>query len=47
MAADGEYTFKVHNTTETKIIKLLASEDGKDYGNFDIGEEGVAPGKTM
>lgn len=47
MAADDEYTFKVHNTTETKIMKLLASEDGKDYGNFDIGEEGVAPGKTM
>ncbi|MFN2476206.1 MAG: hypothetical protein ABR526_07705 [Chthoniobacterales bacterium] len=41
---DGQ--FKVTNTTKTKIVKLLASEDGKNYGNFDIGD-GIAPGKTV
>ena len=46
-AADDEgYTFKVKNTTEEKITKLLASEDGEDYGNFDIGS-GIEPGKTI
>ena len=46
-AADDEgYTFKVKNTTDEKITKLLASEDGKEYGNFDIGA-GIAPGKSM
>jgi hypothetical protein len=44
---DAQYSFKVHNTTNEKITKLLASEDGKDYGNFDLGDEGIAPGKTV
>jgi hypothetical protein len=39
------YTFKVHNKGQNKIVKLLASEDGKEYGNFDIGD-GIAPGET-
>lgn len=47
-AADGDDgSFKVTNTTKTKIVKLLASEDGKDYGNFDLGSDGIAPGKTV
>jgi len=41
----ASYTFKVHNKTEHNIVKLLASPDGKSYGNFDIGD-GIAPGKT-
>ena len=45
-ADDDNGQFKVKNTTETKIVKLLASEDGKTYGNFDIGS-GIAPGKTV
>ncbi len=45
VAEDG-YSFKIHNTTKVAITKLLASEDGKDYGNFDIGG-GIAPGKEM
>lgn len=45
-AADSEYSFKVHNTTKHTIKKLLASEDGKNYGNFDIGK-GIAPGATV
>jgi len=45
-AADGDYSFKVKNTTDEKITKLLASTDGKDYGNFDIGK-GIKPGETV
>jgi hypothetical protein len=41
-----EYTFKVVNKTGSKIVKLLASEDGKTYGEFDVGS-GVAPGQTV
>lgn len=44
---EDQYSFKVHNTTKEKITKLLASEDGKDYGNFDLGEDGIPPGKTV
>jgi hypothetical protein len=46
-ADDDQYSFKVHNTTDAKITKLLASQDGKEYGNFDLGREGIAPGKTV
>ena len=45
-ATEGNYSFKVHNTTTHTIKKLLASEDGKTYGNFDIGS-GIAPGKEV
>lgn len=41
-----EYSFKVTNKTGVTIKKLLASEDGKSYGFFDIGK-GIAPGKTV
>jgi hypothetical protein len=43
--AGFDYKFKVHNNTKTKITKILASEDGKSYGNFDIGD-GIAAGET-
>jgi hypothetical protein len=46
-AADEEqYSFKVHNTTDAKITKLLASQDGKSYGSFEIGK-GIPSGETM
>ena len=45
-AADGNYSFKVKNTTDETITKLLASTDGKSYGNFDIGK-GIKPGETV
>lgn len=45
-AAESNYSFKVKNTTKVTITKLLASEDGKDYGNFDIGK-GIKPGETV
>jgi hypothetical protein len=44
-AIAAEYSFKVHNTTKNTIKKLLASEDGKTYGFFDIGK-GIKPGET-
>ena len=46
-AADEEYSFKVTNTTKDKITKLLASEDGENYGNFELSREGIPPGKTV
>ena len=45
-ADDDEYSFKVHNTTKDTIKKLLASEDGKSFGFFDIGK-GIKPGEKM
>src|SRR6185295_9637800 len=44
--AHASYTFKVHNKTEHNIVKLLASDDGNTYRNFDIGD-GIASGKTV
>ncbi len=40
-----DYSFKVHNNTHETITKILVSEDGKNYGYFDIGN-GIAPGET-
>ena len=39
------HSFKVHNNTKETITKLLVSEDGETYGNFDIGD-GIKPGDT-
>lgn len=41
-----DYSFKVTNNTDTKIVKILVSEDGEEYGYFDIGS-GINPGKTV
>jgi hypothetical protein len=40
------YKFTVTNNTDTKITKILVSEDGDDYGFFNIGS-GINPGKTV
>jgi hypothetical protein len=45
-AVSNDYSFKVTNRTDTKIKKLLASEDGEKYGFFDIGS-GLGAGKSM
>lgn len=45
-SAADEYSFKVHNTTKSLIKKILVSEDGKDYGFFDIGK-GIKAGQTV
>jgi len=41
-----DYSFTVTNNTDTKISKILVSEDGEEYGFFDIGN-GINPGKTV
>lgn len=41
-----EYTFKVHNNAGVAITKILVSEDGKKWGQFDIGA-GIAPRATV
>ncbi len=43
--AEEEYSFKVHNTTKVDIKKILASEDGKQWGNFDVGA-GIPAGES-
>ena len=44
-AHTADYRFKVHNKGKNKIVKLLVSEDGKEYRQFDIGE-GIDAGET-
>lgn len=44
-AADSEYSFKVHNTTKNTITKILVSQDGKSWGEFDVGK-GIAAGAS-
>jgi len=41
-----EYSFKVTNNTDTAIKKILVSEDGEEYGYFNIGS-GIKPGQTI
>lgn len=41
-----EYKFSVTNNTDTKIKQILVSEDGEEYGYFNIGN-GIQPGKTV
>jgi hypothetical protein len=45
-ARNEGYTFKVHNKASESVKKILASEDGKNWGHFDIGD-GIAPGQTV
>ena len=45
LAKANEYKFKVHNNTKQAIKKLQVSEDGKKWGDFDIGD-GIAAGAT-
>jgi hypothetical protein len=44
--AFAEYKFQIHNNTDQKIRKVLVSEDGKEYGYFDIGA-GIKSGATV
>src|ERR1043165_2366976 len=45
VARTPDYKFKVHNNTKQDIKKLQVSEDGKKWGDFDIGS-GIAAGAT-
>jgi len=44
--AKDEYSFKVHNTSGSAIKKLLVSEDGKEWGFFEIGD-GIEAGASV
>jgi hypothetical protein len=44
-ARTPEYRFKIHNNTNHTITKVLVSEDGKTWGQFDIGD-GITAGAT-
>ena len=44
-AQPQDYSFKVHNTGKNVITKIMASEDGKKWGYFDIGD-GINPGES-
>ena len=45
LAKTFDYRFKVHNNTKQDIKKLQVSEDGKQWGDFDIGS-GIKAGAT-
>jgi len=40
-----EYKFKVHNNTKQAIKRIEVSQDGKKWGDFDIGD-GIKAGAT-
>ena len=44
--AEDQYKFGVHNNTKQAIKKILVSEDGEEFGFFDIGK-GIKPGQTV
>jgi hypothetical protein len=43
--ASQDYSFKIHNNTKHAIKKVMVSEDGKTWGQFDIGD-GIPAGAT-
>ena len=45
LARASQWHFKVTNATESKIVKLQVSLDGKEWGDFDIGS-GIRPDET-
>jgi hypothetical protein len=45
-ALASDYRFAVHNNTNKTIKKILVSEDGEEYGYFDIGN-GIRSGATV
>ena len=44
-AEDSDYSFKVHNTTNSAITGILVSENGKSWGQFNIGD-GIPAGAS-
>jgi hypothetical protein len=44
-SAPQDYSFKIHNNTKHAIKKVLVSEDGKTWGQFDVGD-GIPAGAT-
>jgi hypothetical protein len=46
MQAADEYSFKIHNNTDSPIKKVLVSEDKSTWGEFSIGS-GIKAGTTV
>lgn len=46
LQAADEFTFQITNNTRQTIKKVLVSEDGDEYGYFDI-DKGIKPGQTV
>lgn len=46
LAWSSDFSFKVHNSTDSRITKVLVSENRKSWGFFDVGR-GIQPGATM
>lgn len=46
VSAHAELSFKVHNSTDQHIKKILVSQNKKSWGHFDIGS-GIKPGATV
>lgn len=44
-AAFAEYQFQIENNTDQDIVAVVVSEDGEDWGAFDIGS-GIPAGVT-
>ena len=44
-ATPQDYSFTVRNVGKNRVLKIMASEDGKRWGYFDIGD-GIDPGET-
>ncbi|MBP8287004.1 MAG: hypothetical protein KAX57_09215 [Rhodoferax sp.] len=41
----SDFSFDVHNSTDSRITKILVSENRKSWGQFNIGR-GIQPGAT-
>ncbi|MFH1138876.1 MAG: hypothetical protein V1816_22590 [Pseudomonadota bacterium] len=46
LALAEDYSFKVNNNSGSLITRVLVSQDGKEWGNFDIGA-GIKDGATV
>lgn len=46
VSAFADYKFKVHNNSGQAIKKILVSEDGEEFGFFNIGS-GIKAGSTV
>jgi hypothetical protein len=46
VSAFADYKFQVHNNSDQAIKKILVSEDGEEFGFFNIGQ-GIKAGATV
>ncbi|MBK8285814.1 MAG: hypothetical protein IPK97_13610 [Ahniella sp.] len=45
LSASAEYSFEIANNTDSDIVGIVVSEDGENWGKFNIGE-GIEAGTT-